>query len=109
MTKYLWIGLLAVSVFYSGCTTKAKVVDGKRYTQTLGSNEWEYAGEAKPVDQNILKPEESVGYAAGQVAGAAAFTGAYILTLPIRIVEQTGNAFKTNEPQKMSDDINVSE
>lgn len=103
MSKYLLIGLLMVSILYSGCTTKAKIIDGKRYTQTWGSSEWQYDGEVKSVEQNTSKPEESVGYVAGQAAGAIVFTGAYILTLPIRVVEETGNALKTKETQKPND------
>jgi hypothetical protein len=87
MSKYLLIGLLMVSILYSGCTTKAKIIDGKRYTQTWGSNEWQYAGEVKPAEQNASTPEESISYAVGQIAGALAVTGAHIITSPIRAVE----------------------
>lgn len=45
--KLMIIGLLSLPIFYSGCTTKAKIVDGKRYTQTWGSNEWHYDYEIK--------------------------------------------------------------
>lgn len=78
---------MALTCFITGCTTKSKVVDGQRYTQTFGSNEWQYAGEAKPVENNSSKPEESVGYVAGQIAGALVTTGAHIITSPIRAVE----------------------
>ena len=40
--------LLLTSLLLSGCTTKAMYVDGKKYTQTWGSEEWQYAGEADP-------------------------------------------------------------
>lgn len=81
------IFFLLIVCLMTGCTTKAMVVDGKKYTQTWGSNEWKYSGEVKPVEQNASKPEESIGYAAGKAAGATVYTGAYAVTLPIRIIE----------------------
>ncbi len=104
MSKFLLVGLLIISVFYSGCTSKSMMVGDKRYIQKFGSNTWEEDKDyEKPIDKNTSKPEESVGYVAGQAAGAIVFTGAYILTLPIRVVEETGNALKTKETQKPND------
>ncbi len=81
------IMLFAMVLLLTGCTTKTKIENGQKYTQTWGSNEWKYSGEVKPVEQNASKPEESIGYAAGKAVGAVAVAGAFILTLPIRIVE----------------------
>lgn len=81
------IFFLLITSFITGCTTKAKIVDGQRYTQTWGSNEWQYAGEVKPAEQNASTLEESISYTAGQVAGALAVTGAHIITSSIRAVE----------------------
>ena len=60
---------------------------GQRYTQTWGSNEWQHAGKVKTAEQNASTPEESISYAAGQVAGAIAVYRAHIITSPIRSVE----------------------
>lgn len=82
------IFFLSITFFITGCTTKAKIVDGQRYTQTWGSNEWQYAGEIKPAEQkNASTLEESISYTAGQVASALAVTRAHIITSPIRAVE----------------------
>lgn len=87
MKKTIMI-LASIVILFSGCTNKSMVTpDGKKYTQTWGSDEWKLEGEVKPVDESASKPEESVGYAAGQAVGAAAVAGAFVLTLPIRIVE----------------------
>ena len=86
--------LASVAVLFSGCATKSMVVDGKKYTQGSFDSEWKLEGEVKPVDESASKPEESVGYAAGQAVGAAAVAGAFVLTLPIRIVETTINSAK---------------
>ena len=95
------IFFLLIVCLMTGCTTKAMVVDGKKYTQTWGSNEWKYSGEVKPVEQNASKPEESIGYAAGKAAGVLVKTGAYIITSPIRAVETVSktdaNLSKTSE------------
>jgi len=87
MKLFPYLFILISALMFCGCTTKAMVVDGKKYTQTWGSNEWKYSGEVKPVEQNASKPEESIGYAAGKAAGATVYTGAYAVTLPIRIIE----------------------
>ena len=81
------IMLFAMVLLLTGCTTKTKIENGQKYTQTWGSNEWKYSGEVKPVEQNASKPEESIGYAAGKAAGVLVKTGAYIITSPIRAVE----------------------
>ena len=44
------LSLFILTILLCGCTTKAKIVDGKMYTQTYGSNEWTYEGEADPND-----------------------------------------------------------
>lgn len=79
------ITLLSVAVLFSGCASKSMVTsDGKKYTKGSFDSEWKLE---ESVDESASKPEESVGYAAGQAVGAAAVAGAFILTLPIRIVE----------------------
>lgn len=98
------ITLISVAVLFSGCTNKTMVTpDGKKYTQTWGSDEWQYAGEVKPVDENATKPEESIGYAAGQAVGAAAVAGVFVLTLPLRVVETTINSVQTNKNNSNND------
>ncbi|AHJ13086.1 putative periplasmic lipoprotein [Sulfurospirillum multivorans] len=66
--------LFAIALLLTGCTTKV--------TRVYTPNE---TVPAKEVQANAS--ESDVGYAAGQAAGAAVFAGAYVLTLPIRIVE----------------------
>lgn len=101
MKLFPYLFILISALMFCGCTTKAMVVDGKKYTQTWGSNEWKYSGEVKPAEQNASKPEESIGYAAGKAAGVLVKTGAYIITSPIRAVETVSktdaNLSKTSE------------
>ena len=81
--------LATVAVLFSGCATKSMAVDGKKYTQGQFDSEWKLEGEVKPVDENATKPEESIGYAAGQAVGVAAVASVFVLTLPLRVVETT--------------------
>ena len=99
--------LATVAVLFSGCATKSMVVDGKKYTQGQFDSEWKLEGEAKPVDENATKPEESIGYAAGQAVGAAAVAGVFVLTLPLRVVETTVKSVGTNKSNSNSD-VNTS-
>lgn len=102
------ITLISVTVLFSGCATKSMVTpDGKRYTKGSFDKEWQYEGEVKPVDENATKPEESIGYAAGQAVGAAAVAGVFVLTLPLRVVETTVKSVGTNKSNSNSD-VNTS-
>ena len=76
--KNLFFATLATMLLLTGCTTKV--------TRVYAPNEAIPSKEAQALsDKNSA--ESQVGYAAGQAAGAAVFAGAYVLTLPIRIVE----------------------
>jgi len=96
--------MFVMVVLLTGCTTKAKIENGQKYTQTWGSNEWQYAGEVKPVEQNASKPEETVGRAAGRAAGALVKASAHIITSPIRAVETVSKT--DSNSSKTSDDKN---
>jgi len=70
--------LLTALLLLTGCTTKV--------TRVYAPNETIPSKEAQALSDK-QSAESQVGYAAGQAVGTAAFAGAYVLTLPIRIVE----------------------
>lgn len=65
------IMLFAMALLLTGCATKAPQV----YTPN------------DTVSTKASSHKSDVGYAAGRAAGAAVLAGAYVITLPIRIVE----------------------
>ena len=89
---FLWI---SIAMLFSGCTTKAVVSNGERYTQNTFSSEWEKDNNfSQKTADNATKPEEAIGSAAGKATATAVAAGAMILLSPIGIAIDTANAIK---------------